>query len=180
MKKTISFFLLFFSCALVGHAQIIDVYIFDNDGPFTNVRNSPNKGKVVDKIPVDVSATLTVEKPTNGWWRIVGECYECLTTETQEDGSEFANVKLKGSTTGYWIHNSVIGIGTRNYGENQKLQLRSEPSKSAAVSYTLKGEQTVHPIDVKGSWVKVKTADGKGQGWLEKEWLCSNPLTTCP
>ena len=88
MKKSVSFLLLLF-CALMCLAQVVDVYIFDSDGPFSNVRNSANKGKVVDKIPVDVSASLTVEKPTNGWWRIVGDCYERLADEIQEDGSEF-------------------------------------------------------------------------------------------
>jgi len=169
-----AFFLLL---TLIGQAQTIDVYIVDDDGPFTNVRNSPNGGKVVDKIRVDISAMLTLEKPTNGWWRIVGDSYEGFTDEENTD-SDFKKYSLKGSTTGYWIHHSVVGIGTRNYG-GEHLPLRAEPKKASAVTYILKEEQIVRPIDVKDGWVKVKTNDGKGQGWIEEEWLCSNPLTNC-
>lgn len=161
--------------AMAAKAQTVDVYIFDNDGPFTNVRNSPgSKGKVVGKIPVDTSAMLTVMSPQNGWWCIVGDSYEDL-----DDTGDWKEVKLKGSTTGYWVHNSVIAFSTRNYGD-QKLPLRAEPRTKAAVNYTLKGEQQVRPIDVRGEWVKVKTLDGKGQGWIESEWICGNSVTTCP
>ena len=37
----------------------------------------------------------------------------------------------------------------------------------------------LRPIDVKGSWVKVKTTDGKHEGWIESDWLCGNSLTNC-
>ena len=174
MKRTL-FFIIFTFCALFGKAQSVDVYIYDTDGPFSNVRNSP-RGKVVDRIPVDASAMFSVEKPQNGWWRIVGDSYTCL-GQGNED-SDFLDVELKGSTTGYWIHYSVIAVGTRNYG-GQHLPLRREPSKRAAVTYTLKEEQLVRPTEVKGRWVKVKTLDGKGEGWIEDEWLCGNALTNC-
>ncbi|MCR4604148.1 MAG: SH3 domain-containing protein [Prevotella sp.] len=172
MKRSFFLITIFMFCALIGQAQNVSVYIYDTDGPFTNVRSSP-KGKVVDKIPVDRSATLLLTKATNGWWRIVDNCYGAF----DEDG-DFVEVKLKGSTTGYWIHYSTIAVGTRNYG-GEDLPLRSQPSKRASVSFTLKGEQLVRPIDVKGDWVKVKTLDGRGTGWIEVEWLCDNPLTNC-
>lgn len=171
MKKR--FFSLFVMAlfAILCHAQSLGVFIFDEDGPYTNVRNSPN-GKVVDRIPVDGSAMLGVESPKNGWWRIVDDCYEAI------GENDFEEFKLKGSTTGYWIHYSVIGVGTRNYG-GQHLKLYSQPNTSSRVVYTIKEETTVHPVEIKGDWVKVKTADGKGFGWIEAEWLCGNSVTNC-
>ncbi len=159
--------------SVVAQAQV-DVYIYDNDGPFTNVRNSPGNGKVVAKIPVDASAMFTVTTPTNGWWRIEDDSYERLFED-----SDWKEVKLTGSTTGYWVHNSVIAVETRNYG-NQKLPLLKEPKKNSKVNCTLTGEQLVRPIDVRGDWVKVKTLDGKCSGWVDGVWLCGNPVTTCP
>ena len=161
-----------FMVALAASAQdTISVYLSDDDPTgLTNIRNKPMGAKVMQLSSDDIYI-FSLTSPQDGWWKIV----ELWTVEDDVTDS------LAGSDTGeYWVHYSVLGIGTRNYGQNEKLPLRSEPSKRAAVSYTLKGEQTVHPIDVKGSWVKVKTADGKGQGWVEDEWLCSNPLTTCP
>jgi hypothetical protein len=162
--------------AMVAQAQVVEVYIFDNDGPFTNVRNSPGNGKVVAKIPVDASASFSVMAPSNGWWCIKGDSYEML---SDDPDSDWKKVRLTGSTTGYWVHNSVIAVETRNYG-NQKLPLLKEPKKNSKTNCTLTGEQLVRPIDVRGDWVKVKTLDGKCSGWVDGVWLCGNPVTTCP
>lgn len=153
--------------SVVASAQSLGVFTYDNNGKFTNVRIAP-KGKVVDKIPTDVSAMIGVEKPTNGWWKIVGDTYAT---------GDFEG-KLKGSTTGYWIHYSVLGMGTRNYG-GQTLYIRKDPSASAPVVHKFKKEIVLRPIDIKGDWVKVQTSDGKYTGWIEEEWLCGNALTNC-
>jgi len=172
MKKKLFSLSVMLFFALLCNAQALGVFIFDKDGPYSNVRNSPNNGKVVDRIPVDASAMLGVENPVNGWWRIVGDCYDAI---GEEDFEEF---KLKGSTTGYWIHYSVIAVGTRNYG-GQHLSLRAEPKANSRVVYTIKEETTVRPVEIKGDWVKVKTIDGKGFGWIEADWLCGNSVTNC-
>ena len=169
-KRILSLFTMLLFAVLVN-AQALGVFINDNDGPYSNVRNSP-AGQIVDRIPVNASAMLGVETPKNGWWRIVGDCYEAI---GEVDFEEF---KLKGSTTGYWIHYSVIGVGTRNYG-GQHLYLRSEPKARGSVVYTIKEETIVRPVEIKGDWVKVKTLDGKGFGWIEAEWLCGNSVTNC-
>ena len=148
-------------------AQSLGVFTYDNSGKFTNVRNAP-KGKVVDKIPTDVCAMIGVEKPTNGWWKLTDNTYET----GDFDG------KLKGSTTGYWIHYSVLGMGTRNYG-GETLYIRKNPSESAPVVYKFKKEIVLRPMEIKGEWVKVQTCDGKYTGWIEVEWLCGNSLTNC-
>ena len=43
------------------------VFIDDNDGPFTNIRNAP-KGKVVSKVSATSGIMLTVLYQKNGWW----------------------------------------------------------------------------------------------------------------
>jgi len=150
-----------------ANAQSLGVFTYDNNGKFTNVRNAP-KGKVVDKIPTEVCAMISVEKPTNGWWKMVDNSYDTGDNEGT----------LKGSTTGYWIHYSVLAMGTRNYG-GQTLYIRQSPSASAPVVYKFKKEIQLRPMDIKGEWVKVQTFDGKFTGWIEAEWLCGNSLTNC-
>ena len=172
MKKRLFSLLTMTFLVVLANAQSLGVFIFDENGPYSNVRNSPNNGKVVDRIPVNVSAMLGVEKPVNGWWRIVDDCYDAI---GEVDFEEF---ELKGSTTGYWIHYSVIAVGTRNYGREQ-LFLRSEPKASSRIVYTIKEETLVRPVEIKGDWVKVKTIDGKGFGWIEADWLCGNSVTNC-
>lgn len=171
MKRTLLCIIVLVATAVAVRAQSVSVYIHDNDGPYSNVRNKPG-GAIVDRIPVDASAMFEVDEPTNGWWHIMDGCYYAL---GKEDFEEFT---LKGSESGYWIHYSVIAVGTRNY-DGSNLYLRAKPEADAPVSYTLKGEQMVRPIDVKGEWVKVKTLNGKGTGWIDANMLCGNSVTNC-
>ena len=155
---------------LIGYAQSLSVYISDSNGEFTNVRNAPN-GKVVAKIPTSKIVVLDVTSPQNGWWQIDGG-------QVAYTGDDDEVVNLKGSSTGYWIHHSVIGLDTRNYG-GETLRLRKSPGAKSAVVFSFKEEMHLMPLEVRGDWVKVKTADGKHIGWIETEWLCDNPLTNC-
>lgn len=166
MKKTLLAIMIFVCCSLAGKAQTLSVFSVDYDGPYTNIRNAP-KGAIVSKVKTSEDAMFEVTSPRNGWWRIVGDSYDLPDRE---------DIMLKGSSKGYWIHYSTIGIGTRNYG-GQTLTLRSTPGGKAV--YSFKEEITLRPIDIKGGWVKVKTVDGKHTGWIEEEWLCGNPLTNC-
>ena len=148
-------------------AQSLGVYILDYDGDYTNVRNAP-KGKIVFKLPARDGVMIDVDKIENGWWHIC--------SEYAQSGEE--NYKLSGSTTGYWIHCSVVAIGTRNYG-GQKLTLHKEPSDKSAAVYSFTDERELRVLDIKGDWVKVRTLDGKYTGWIESGWLCGNSLTNC-
>lgn len=169
MMKKKTFVLLTLLCwlSLSLSAQSLGVYISDPNGPYTNIRNAP-KGKVVCKIPTNVTAMIGIETPTKGWWKIIGTTYDT----GDEEGH------LSGSTTGYWIHYSVLGIGTRNYG-SETLYLRQSPSATAPVVFQFNDERTLRPMEIQGEWVKVQTEDGKFTGWIEDEWLCGNALTNC-
>jgi len=166
MKQTILTIIMLIGCVVASQAQRMGVYIADSDGAYTNVRNAP-KGAVVAKIPTADNIMLNIESPQKGWWRV------CDATYWNVEGDE---VVMKGSETGYWIHHSVIGNSTRNYG-GQRLSLRKLPSAQAAVVFSFTEELLLHPVDIKGDWVKV--TDGKHTGWIESEWLCDNPVTNC-
>ena len=170
MMKRIFLLWAFALVCLMGNAQSLSVYISDSNGEFTNVRNAPG-GKVVAKIPTSKIVMLEVTSPQNGWWQIDGG----TVNYTGDDDEE---VTLKGSSTGYWIHHSVIAVGTRNYG-GETLHLRKSPDNKSAAVFSFKEEMQLRPLEVRGDWVKVKTADGKHTGWIESEWLCDNPLTNC-
>ena len=47
------------------NAQSLNVYVNDNSGSDTNIRNAP-KGRVVQRIPKVTIAMLLVETPKNG------------------------------------------------------------------------------------------------------------------
>ena len=107
--------------------------------------------------------------PQDGWWKIL----EIWTAEDDEP------VSMTGSDTGeYWIHYSNLGIGTRNYG-GQCLALRTAPDEEADIVYRFTQELELMPLDIQGDWVQVKVDGYDIVGWIEAEWLCSNPLTNC-
>ena len=137
-------------------------YVQDSDR-YTNIRKSPG-GSLLGRLDNSESEYLiTICEPSNGWWRIFDDFV--------------GSMELSGEA---WIHYSVLGMRTRNYG-GQALPLRASASEKAAVVATIKEEEeTVRPMDISadGKWTKVKC--DAGTGWIESRWLCGNPYTTCP
>lgn len=167
MKKRLFAILTMTLMVMTVSAQRVVVFVTDSD-PFTNLRDAP-KGKVIGKIDNKLSAMVVLENYTNGWWKLA---------ETPSYAEDDAEIPLQPSATGYWIHYSTVGFGTRNYG-GQTLHLRKSPDDKAPITYSFSKELTLHPIGVQGDWVKVKTGDGKHSGWIEMDWICANPLTNC-
>ena len=177
MKRLFVFFLMvvggFFAFAQT--ASSLDVYILDPTDTDTNVRSAP-KGKVVAKIPAEGIWMLAVSKPRNGWWQINNGMYYDAVPDNNPDGDAF--ISLHGSTTGYWIHSSCIGFGLVGNGSGHKFL--AAPDNKARAVYISRIDEQVHPLELRGDWVKVVTLDGKHTGWIPTYLICDNPLTTCP
>ena len=167
MKKACLFFLFAILSLASANAQMMEVFIYDSNGPYSNVRSTPN-GKIVDRIPTNQDAMLNVYAPVNGWWEIADGSFFFL----------FCGMPRLAAAKSYYIHHSCIAVSTRNYG-GQRLQLRKTPSAKGAVVYSFSQEINLRPIDIKNGWVKVKTLDGKYTGWIHQEWLCGNSVTNC-
>ena len=124
--------------------------------------------KMVPAFVMDSKGPLLGEVK-NGWWKIEDNIYEA---------EENAEVKLHGSKTGYWIHNSIVGFGVAG---KQDDALYAKPSKKARMIKVSPGEGLYfHPLEVRGNWVKVVSIDGRYTGWMLIDRICSNSLTTCP
>ena len=96
------------------------------------------------------------------------------------DGS-YKTIPLKGSTTGYWIHSSVLDFGISGEQDNAVHVAPSEKSKLVKLSGDI-FEMTFVPVAKKGQWLKFTAKSGKNTitGWIHNDRICSNPLTTCP
>lgn len=179
MKKLFFIFcLLSGSLFAVAQSDALEVYILDASGTPTNIRNAP-KGKVVDQVPVDGEWVFYVSNPRNGWWQIVDDAYYDANPDNADEDGDWPHKKLQGSQTGYWVHYSCIGFGLTGSVDEHKL--RAAPGNNSKVVYTTHTtEEYFHPLAVKGTWVKVVSANGKHTGWIPRDMICSNPLTTCP
>ena len=158
--------------AMSAHAQTdVMAYIYDRSGTPTNVRNAPN-GKVVKSLPeIDGGYVVKLLEVKNNWWRIdpVVDVY----------GDDDGLVKLQGSKTGYWMHNSVLQF---NIAGDYSNVLRATPSPKGRplkidIAYLM--ETGLRPLLVQGEWIKVETADKRYTGWMPIDRICYNPLTTC-
>ncbi len=168
MKKTLLLLLVVMFLPVAASAQLAQAYIVDNKGDLTNIRNAPN-GKVVATLPTSGAYVVTLISVKNGWWKI--------DDEVEEYGDDPKTINLSGSRTGYWIHQSLLMATTAGVGFSK---LYASPSPKSRVVF--KGDKylELQPIDIKGSWLKMKSVDGNYTGWIQADHLCTNPLTTCP
>ena len=172
LMKKILIMTLFAVVSLAAYSQnSVTVCVADPSDSPTNIRNAPN-GKVVYQMTDSEFCTVDIVSVKNGWWKI--------TPEVEMWGDDEKTIPLKGSTTGYWIHKSVLGFGIAGDPEGC---LRTAPSKGAkAVKIALSdyAELYLEPLLIKGSWIKVMSKNKKYTGWMPIDRICFNPLTTCP
>lgn len=154
----------------------IFAYIADPDSSGTNIRRIPG-GEVIQTIRFEEedfkAYGVEVLESWNGWFRIAPQIEE-LTAEEEM-------IVLDGKEA--WIHGSLLANDTRNYGENAQLTFYTRPDTNSPVAFTIEQEEQVTFVDVRVGWSKVKYVSPEGKafvGWVQNEWLCWNPLTTCP
>jgi hypothetical protein len=137
----------------------------DSDNTGTNIRSSPG-GSIIYKITSEnfpEGCCFVITESSNGWFKI----------SSPIEGPDY-NINLPNN--GGWIHKSVISVGTRNYG-NQPIKLYNIPNGNNVVSIIRSSDYKLRINDICGSWVQV-IFNGK-LGWVQEEWLCGNPWTTC-
>ena len=144
----------------------MEAYLDDPDESGTNIRSSPG-GKVVMTLKKDdqnPEYMFTVTESSKGWFKIKGPI-----------GGGDADIEVPGDEA--WIHGSVIAVSTRNYG-GQELSLLDQPEGGKTVGAIKAEAYGLKLKDLCGAWTQV---DYQGTiGWIETEWLCGNPFTTCP
>ena len=169
MKKYVLLAVLLVTTFTVGAQEKMLIAFLDCDPPCSSILNKPS-GATVMTLSCDEPYMFNLSSPQDGWWKI----NDIWNAADDED-----TTSLVGSDTGeYWIHFSALGLGTSNYG-GQELHLRAAPDSEADIVFTFNQELMLMPLDVQGDWVKVKVDGDDIIGWIEAEWLCSNPLTNC-
>ena len=169
MKKIVLMTVLLVTAFTAGAQEKMLMAYLDCDPPMASILNKPS-GATAMTLPCDEPYLFTLTSPQDGWWKI----NDLWNAADDED-----TTSLAGSDTGeYWIHYSALGLGTSNYG-GQELHLRAAPHQDADIVFTFNKELTVMPLDFYGDWIKVKVDGCDVIGWIENEWLCSNPLTNC-
>ena len=169
MKKILMILMAALLVPIMANAEGIYVYIIDNDGPVTNIRNAP-RGKVVATLPTNEALVVELLSVKGEWFQI--------DDDVEQYGDNEKEIELKGSKTGYWIHRSLLSFTIAGDPDGC---LRSKPStRGKVVKIGNDSDRNFQPIAIQGKWVKAVTTDGKYTGWIHKDNICYNPLTTCP
>lgn len=169
MKKIVLLTVLLVMSFTAGAQEKMLIAYLDGDPPCSYILNKPC-GATVMTLSYEEPYIFSLTSPQDGWWKI----NELWNAADDEDSTS-----LVGSDTGeYWIHYSALGLGTSNYG-GQELHLRAAPNQNADIVFSFTQELTLMPLDFDGDWVLVKVDGSDIVGWIENEWLCSNPLTNC-
>jgi SH3-like domain-containing protein len=141
------------------------VFVIETDSNGIDIRNKPD-GEIINKLIHDennMGYIITLIEAINGWFKI-----------SEIEGLDFDVPKLKNEA---WIHGSFVAVSTRNYG-NQELELLDKPNSKKVISKIRNVEWMLKINDLCGDWVQVNYQNQLG--WINKKWLCGNPVTTCP
>ena len=135
------------------------VYGFvDTDGDFTNVRSSPNGGIIMKLENKDTwGCQFDIVAHKNGWLKF---------------NNMWSTDEYTISDISAWIHISVVGVATR-----KDVTVLNEPNGKEKIG-VIEQESGAKIKDVCANWVKIE--HNGIVGWVESEWLCGNPVTTCP
>lgn len=141
-------------------ATFVGLEVFDVDPQRDGISlyDEPN-GTPTLKLNDDDEHILTTTVVDNGWSKVI-----------KGEGVEGGALEIPG---GYgWIKNTEIGVSIR-----QTKSLWGNPERDVEIG-TIEQEMSVNILDKYIDWVQI---EHKGLiGWIEAEWLCGNPVTTCP
>ena len=142
----------------VGEYSPLNVFLYNANENDTRIRNVPN-GEAIFNFNEDSYYILEITETNNGWSKV--------TKVIDVDEGELENTRGEG-----WIKNAYIGATTR-----KRIALLDAPEHGDTVG-TIDSETSVQVLDRSMDWVLI---EGEGiSGWIESEWLCGNPVTTCP
>ncbi len=110
----------------------------------------------------------------NKWFKIEGN----LESAMPEEGVQDMILSRE-----CWVHSSVIKAGLISSIDNPVL--RRKPNKNGDIIDKIVRPQDIFVtfLNMKDDWVMVQYTDENEeikQGWIPVDWICSNPLTTCP
>lgn len=145
-------------------------WVTDKDVNGLNVRDKPSiDGKIIDSLKYaadkdDEFIIVTVTGYSNGWVKI-------NKAETTGGNQEF-------SGTG-WVSAKMISVSTQRLDgyENGKIAIYARPTAKSKKVGTIPNEADVEIVGFDCFGFKVKYKDKIG--WLSRDDMCGNPVTTC-
>ena len=142
----------------------IYAYLIDDDSNGTNLRKKPN-GEIIYVLKTqNGNVEFSLSESKDSWLKITK-------IDTYDDAIEPIPDEC-------WIHGPLIGAQLRNY-DGQPIALYKTPD-ATQIAFTIYEQDVILSFNTMcgSDWVQV---NHRGElGWIQSEWLCGNPVTTCP
>ena len=139
-------------------------YLIDDDTNGTNLRKRPN-GEIIYVLKTQYgNVEFRLSESKDNWFKITNiDTYDDIIEPIPDE---------------CWIHGSLLGANTRNYGGQPVALYKTQDTTQMAFTIYEQDVLLSYNAMCGSDWVQVKY---KGElGWIQSEWLCSNPVTTCP
>ena len=145
----------------------IGAYIIDKDTKGLNVRDKPSvNGKSIGKLKYskddDNLVMVTIIGYSNGWVKI-------SEAETVSGESQFSGVG--------WVSAKMVSTTTER-ADGKPIKLYAKPNTKSKTVGTMPNDIQVKIVGFDCFGLKVTYK--KITGWIPKDDLCGNPVTTCP
>ncbi|MCP4458775.1 MAG: hypothetical protein GY816_12240 [Cytophagales bacterium] len=154
--------------AKIQFEKKLQAFVSDPDTEPTNVRAEPG-GEIVSKLPQENGYEVSISGVSDGWFLVSG-----IWSPDNDDGSYD---EIRG-----FIHGSVLGMDTRNYGaEEIYLYAIADDDSETVVTIESEVRVTLKNTNSDGSWLQVRWIhDGKTDvGWIHRDMLCGSMVTNC-
>ncbi|MDA7803991.1 hypothetical protein N8987_05385 [Crocinitomix sp.] len=144
-------------------------YLYDPGEEHTNIRSAPN-GNVIMTLNWDAEEEymVSIVASEGEWFKIESPILGIERDYLIE--AEYA-----------WVHNSVLAIDTRNYA-NQTIEVYQDPNVNSKILSKIEHESGgLRPLKACGDWVYIQVTleNVSHKGWINIDWICGHPLTTC-
>ena len=139
-------------------------YLIDDDTNGTNLRKRPN-GEIIYVLKTQYgNVEFRLSESKDNWFKITNiDTYDDIIEPIPDE---------------CWIHGSLLGANTRNYGGQPVALYKTQDTTQMAFTIYEQDVLLSYNAMCGSDWVQVNY---KGElGWIQSEWLCSNPVTTCP
>lgn len=147
-----------------------------NQAPFRVWTSPDESAELLMTLPQAYDYEFPIDSPRDGWWRIQGGYIYVVGVPEEEDPIEYLIPEDKEG----WVRTNDLFF-TSVMRHTEDLVFRTAPSETADAAFVIPREEItiLHPLDVKGDWVKVQETDSDNIGWVTKEFLCLSSFEVC-
>lgn len=152
--------------------QFFTAYTLAPDEP-VGIFSDKNLKNLSVTLPVKYDFELHLTSPSNGSWKVLGPAY--LLGIPDEGDEALDDFPCEG-----WVSAEDVYVSTTILHSDAMRIYKSPKETSPVVMSIPPGEcELLHPLDIKGDWVKVEVDSNGTVGWIPEKYACASYFAVC-